>query len=110
VKNLQLPIHVLFKDEVSALFKDISPVQHFCKGNNAVLLLGDNPLYLAFSSYIPKGTTTSLPSLTDSISSMGTKRNKVRVSIGEWVVENIYGVHEHQSLFIEKIKKGFGVH
>jgi len=107
---MQLSIHVLFKDEVSSLFKDISPVRHFCKGNSAVLLLGDSPLYVAFSTYIPKGTTTSLPSLTDSISSMDTKRKKVRVSDGEWVVENIYGVHEHQSLVIEKIKKGFSVH
>lgn len=107
---MQLPIHTLFKDEVSSLFKDISPVEHICKGNSAVLLLGDNPLYVAFSTYITKGTTTSLSSLTDSISSMNTKTKKVRVSQGEWVVENIYGVHEHQSLVIEKIKKGFGVY
>lgn len=96
-----------FEDKVLPLFNGIAPIQHHLNGNEAAIILGQKPMYVTFLTYIPKGTTTTFPTVEESLGGKSTESRMVRVSNGEWVVEKIYETKENQDVLLEKIKKGY---
>lgn len=93
--------------EVLSLFHHIKGIQHFQKGNDAVVIFGKHPMYYAFLSYIPKGTSTTFPTVSESLNGLNTDNKIVRTSNGEWFVESIYAAKENEQSLLNKIKKSF---
>ncbi|PDZ94318.1 hypothetical protein CON36_34445 [Bacillus cereus] len=93
--------------EVLSLFHHIKGIQHFQKGNDAIVVFGEHPMYFAFLSYIPKGTSTTFPTVSESLNGLNTDNKIVRTSNGEWFVESIYAAKENEQSLLNKVKKSF---